>query len=65
MEIAAVIGRYVPLTPSAEGSYRGRCPFHVGRGVTLIVFPPSQTWRCFGCDLGGDVEAFLARYEGA
>lgn len=35
--------------------YKGLCPFHDDRNPSLIVWPESQRWRCFGCNVGGDV----------
>jgi DNA primase len=45
-------------------SLAGRCPFHADGGrPNLIVFPTSQTWHCFRCDVGGDVVSFVMRAE--
>jgi len=37
----------------------GRCPFHEDRSPSLVVYPGSQSWFCFACDVGGDVFAFV------
>lgn len=43
----------------------GRCPFHDDRGrPNLYVYPDSERWRCYRCDAGGDVIAFVQRIEG-
>lgn len=47
--------------PRLEGrrSMTVRCPFHEDRGrPNLAVWPASGRWRCFRCDVGGDVFDF-------
>lgn len=36
-------------------SYSGICPFHADKSPSLVIWPDSQRWRCFGCGLAGDV----------
>jgi len=37
-------------------TWKGLCPFHAERHESFVVWPESQTWRCFGaCAEGGDV----------
>ncbi len=37
-----------------------RCPFHADRGrPNLAVWPETGRWRCFRCDVGGDVFDFV------
>lgn len=42
----------------------GRCPFHEDRQPSLVVYPDTQSFYCFGCGAGGDVIDFLRRAEG-
>ena len=35
------------------------CPFHPDRNPSLVVWTESQWWRCFGCQAGGDVFAWI------
>ena len=47
-------------------SYAGRCPFHNDKSPSLIVWPDSQRWRCFGCGMAGDAitwEQAISRLE--
>ncbi len=37
----------------------GRCPFHDDRSPSLVVWSDSQNFRCFGCQVGGDIVAYL------
>lgn len=40
-----------------------RCPFHEDRGrPNLAVWPSSGRWRCFRCDVGGDVFDFVGMF---
>ncbi len=55
-------GRYVTLRASGQNLV-GRCPFHEDRVPSLVIYPPSQTFHCFGCQAHGDVIAFLMRAE--
>lgn len=65
LDIVDVVSEYVQLRKSGH-SYSGFCPFHSNsRTPAFVVFPDSQTWRCFGaCAEGGDVFSFLMKKEG-
>jgi len=63
IEIVDLISRYTPLKRSGS-TYKGVCPFHSERTPSFIVFPHTQTWRCFGaCGVGGDIFSFVMRKE--
>ena len=42
----------------------GLCPFHQQQTPSFSVSPSRGKWKCFGCDAGGDVFAFVQRAEG-
>ena len=65
LDIVDVVSDYLPLRKSGT-SYSGFCPFHPNtRTPAFVVFPNTQTWRCFGaCAEGGDVFSFLMKKEG-
>ncbi len=45
--------------------YAGLCPFHGdAHRPSLIVFPATDTWKCFTCGAGGDGLDFLVRQTG-
>jgi DNA primase len=63
--IEEVAGRYVHLRRSGR-RYVGFCPFHDDRRTpSLVIFPESGRWWCFGaCNGGGDVFDFVMQAEG-
>jgi DNA primase len=42
----------------------GRCPFHEDRDPSLVIYPQTASYFCFGCDSGGDVIDFVGRMRG-
>lgn len=52
------IAQYVELRASGRNLV-GRCPFHDDRVPSLVVFPATNSFHCFGCRAGGDVISFL------
>ena len=58
-----VAGHGVELRSS--GSHMiGRCPFHQDEHPSLVVYPGSRSFYCFGCGAGGDVIDFVRRAAG-
>ena len=64
LDVAEVIGEYVPLKPAGSGSMKGVCPFHAERTPSFHVSRERQIWKCFGCDKGGDIFSFVMEMEG-
>lgn len=52
------IAQYVELRRSGR-CFVGRCPFHEDRDPSLVVFPETRSFHCFGCRAGSDVISFL------
>ncbi|GAC1394447.1 MAG: hypothetical protein NVSMB38_27280 [Ktedonobacteraceae bacterium] len=63
LDIAEEIGLIVRLQKSGK-ALKGLCPFHNERTPSFYVFPESQTFRCFGCNEGGDVFSFVQKQQG-
>jgi DNA primase len=64
IDVAEEVGLVVALRKSGK-SLQGLCPFHNERTPSFYVFPESQTWRCFGCNEGGDVFTFVEKQQGS
>ena len=65
LDIVDVISETVKLRRSGK-NYTGFCPFHQNtRTPAFVVFPETQTWRCFGaCADGGDLFSYVMKKEG-
>lgn len=59
---AEVIGRRVQLRQSGR-NLRGLCCFHAEKTPSFFVFPDSNTFKCFGCNEGGDIFTFVMKTE--
>ncbi|MDQ2679440.1 MAG: DNA primase [Candidatus Eremiobacteraeota bacterium] len=62
IDIAAFIGAYVQLRKRGNDLV-GLCPFHSERTPSFHVHPDKGFFKCFGCDKGGDVIAFVQNLE--
>ncbi|MEX0936432.1 MAG: DNA primase [Pirellulales bacterium] len=63
VDIVDLVGGYVALRRQGRG-FVGRCPWHDDRRPSLQVDPQRQTFKCWVCDIGGDVFSFVMRVEG-
>ena len=65
MDIVDVVSETVKLRHSGK-NYTGFCPFHTNtKTPAFVVFPDTQTWRCFGqCNEGGDIFSYVMKREG-
>lgn len=62
LDIIEFIRGYVQLKKAGR-NFKGLCPFHTEKTPSFIVFPDTQTWRCFGCGQGGDIFTFTEKIE--
>ena len=60
--ILEVVGEYATLK-KAGLYWKGQCPFHAEKTASFTVSPHKEIFYCFGCHVGGDVIAFIARME--
>jgi len=58
-----VVGEYVQLKNAGGGQKKGLCPFHDEKSPSFHVTPSKGFFHCFGCQVGGDVIAFIMKLE--
>jgi len=63
IDIVEVIGERVQLKKAGR-HFKGLCPFHSEKSPSFIVSAERQSFKCFGCQEGGDVLTFLQKYDG-
>lgn len=61
-DIIEVVGRYVQLKKSGT-RFAGLCPFHSDKSPSMVVYPRTQSFYCFGCQTSGDVLDFVEKIE--
>lgn len=62
LDLVEEIGLVVALHKSGK-AFQGLCPFHNERSPSFYVFVETQTWRCFGCNEGGDIFSFVEKQQ--
>ena len=61
-DIVELVGKHLDLRRAGR-NFVGRCPWHDDRKPSLNVNPDRQTWKCWVCDIGGDVFSFVMKRE--
>ncbi len=64
IDLVDVVSQTVKLKRTGK-NYIGFCPFHSNtRTPAFVVFPDSQSWRCFGqCNEGGDLFGYVMKRD--
>ena len=62
VDIVDLVGSYIQLRRSGR-NYVGLCPWHDDRRPSFQVNPERQTFKCWVCDLGGDIFSFVMQAE--
>lgn len=61
-DIVDLVGGYLSLRRQGKAMV-GLCPWHDDSRPSLTVNPERQTFRCWVCNLGGDVFSFMMKME--
>ncbi len=61
-DVLQIVGETVNLKRSGS-RYSGCCPFHADKSPSFHVNPDTGLWKCFGCQKGGDIFAFVMERE--
>jgi len=62
-DIVDLIGSRFELRRQGR-NYAALCPWHTDSRPSLQINPEKQIWKCWVCDIGGDVFNFVMRDEG-
>ena len=62
LDVVDVVGQTVQLKRSGK-AFKGLCPFHNEKSGSFYVWPDTGTWRCFGCNEGGDLFSFVQKRD--
>jgi len=63
VDIVDLVGSYVQLRRQGR-NFVGLCPWHDDSRPSLQVNPDRQSFKCWVCDVGGDIFSFVMRAEG-
>jgi DNA primase len=63
VDIVDLVGDYLQLRREGRG-YKALCPWHNDSRPSLQVNPERQSFRCWVCDIGGDIFSFMMKMEG-
>ncbi len=63
VDIVDLIGGYLELRRQGR-NYVALCPWHSDSRPSLQVNQERQSWKCWVCDVGGDIFSFVMQREG-
>ncbi|MEO1497888.1 MAG: DNA primase [Planctomycetota bacterium] len=62
-DIVDLVGSYLQLRRQGRG-YTALCPWHDDSKPSLQINPERQSFKCWVCDIGGDVFSFIMKMDG-
>ena len=60
VDIVDLVGQHVQLQRQGR-AFVGICPWHDDTRPSLQVNQERQSWKCWVCDIGGDVFSYVMR----
>ncbi len=64
IDIVDLLGKYNLQLRRQGRNYVTHCPWHDDTRPSLQVNPERQSWKCWPCDIGGDIFSFVMKMEG-
>ena len=64
VNITDLVGAYGLELRRQGRNYVALCPWHADSRPSLNVNPDRQTWKCWVCNVGGDIFSFVMQREG-
>jgi DNA primase len=64
IDIVDLLGKYNMQLRRQGRGYVTLCPWHDDSRPSLQVNPERQSWKCWPCDIGGDIFSFVMKMEG-
>jgi DNA primase len=62
VDIVELVGGYLQLRREGR-NYKALCPWHDDTRPSLQVNPERQSFKCWVCDIGGDIFSFMMKME--
>ncbi len=62
VDIVDLVGKHIDLRRQGR-QFVGLCPWHDDSRPSLQVNPERQTWKCWVCNVGGDIFSFVMQRE--
>ena len=62
IDIVELVGGYLQLRREGR-NYKALCPWHDDTRPSLQVNPERQSFKCWVCDIGGDIFSFMMKME--
>lgn len=63
IDLVELAGKYVQLRRQGR-NYVALCPWHDDSRPSLQINPERQSFKCWVCDIGGDIFSFVMKMEG-
>ena len=61
-DIQDIVSSYCSITRAGRNQ-KCLCPFHSEKTPSMVIYPDTQSFYCFGCGAGGDVITFIMKIE--
>ena len=64
IDIVDLLSKYNLQIRRQGRGYVALCPWHDDTRPSLQINPERQSWKCWPCDIGGDIFSFVMKIEG-